>query len=73
MRFKLSKAPRIKIKYASKKSIDSMLVMVYPRMYCPRCGSVDIGLERLAGGEAIWECRDCLADFRLVFPARNRF
>ena len=46
---------------------------VYPGLYCPRCGSMEIGLKKFAGENAIWDCRDCRADFRLEFPKNNRF
>jgi len=70
MRFKLKKEPKIKLKYPSN---ENLLTAKYPRMYCPRCGSVEIGLKRLTKSEAIWDCRDCSVDFRLIFPSRSRF
>lgn len=70
MRFNLRKEPKIKIKLPYK---ESLLAAVYPRMYCPRCGSMEIGLKMLTKGEAIWDCRECGADFRLIFPTSARF
>jgi ribosomal protein L37AE/L43A len=70
MRFKLKKDPGIKLRYPFK---ETMLAAVYPKMYCPRCGSMEIGLKKLTRGEAIWDCRECGADFRLVFPSNDRF
>ncbi len=70
MRFKLTREPKIKLKYHPG---EQLLAAVYPRMYCPRCGSVDIELRRLTKSGAIWECGDCDANFRLIFPKATRF
>lgn len=70
MRIKLRKQPRIKLKYPLKENLPAA---VYPRMYCPRCGSMEIGLKMLTKSEAIWDCRECGADFRLLFPSSDRF
>jgi len=70
MSTRLKREPKIKLKYSSN---ENLLAAVYPRMYCPRCGSMEIGLKRLTKSEAIWECRDCDVNFRLVFPSRSRF
>ena len=47
--------------------------IVYPRMYCPHCGSLNIDLKQLSDSEPIWECWDCAGEFRLTFPVRRRF
>jgi len=70
MRFNLKKKPGIRLNHSLH---QSMLAAVYPRMYCPRCGSMEIGLKMLAKNEAIWDCRECGADFRLMFPVSSRF
>ena len=49
------------------------LAAVYPGLNCPRCRSLEIGLMMFFNGDAIWECRDCRAEFRLLFPSHNRF
>ena len=49
------------------------LAAVYPGLYCPRCGSDEIGLKLFYHGDAIWGCRDCRADFKLNFPNKTRF
>jgi hypothetical protein len=49
------------------------LAAVYPGLQCPRCRSREIGLMMFFKGDAIWECRDCKAEFRLLFPSYNRF
>lgn len=46
---------------------------IYPRMYCPRCGSLNIHLRQLSEGEPIWECWECAVTFRLQFPIGSRF
>jgi hypothetical protein len=51
----------------------AMLETTYPRLYCPRCGSYEIGLRRFDGNQAIWGCRDCAAYFMLGFPGEKRF
>lgn len=50
-----------------------LLAAVYPGLYCPRCGSRNIALKMLAGENAIWDCWDCSADFKLEFPKQTRF
>jgi transposase-like protein len=70
MRINFKKEPKIKLKYPLQ---EKLLAAVYPRMYCPRCGSKEIGLKMLTQSEAIWDCRECGADFRLLFPASARF
>jgi transposase-like protein len=52
---------------------DTRLSTVYPQLYCPRCGSYEIGLRQFDGAEAIWGCRDCAATYALEFPRRRRF
>jgi transposase-like protein len=52
---------------------DSLLSTSYPSLYCPRCGSYEIGLRRLIGDSAVWGCRDCNAMFTLDFPHEKRF
>jgi transposase-like protein len=52
---------------------DRKLATVYPQLYCPRCGSYEIGLRRFQGDEAIWGCRDCAVLFTLNFPDHSRF
>jgi ribosomal protein L37AE/L43A len=70
MRLKPRKEPEMRFNAAAK---NPLLAAVYPGLYCPRCGSKEIGLKRLAAENAIWGCRDCMADFRLVFPRNKRF
>ncbi len=70
MKINFRKTPKIKLKYSEHQMI---LAAAYPSMYCPRCNSNEIGLRQLSNGEAIWECRDCFADFRLLFPPNKRF
>ncbi|UCE67274.1 MAG: hypothetical protein JSU85_04475 [Candidatus Zixiibacteriota bacterium] len=70
MRFKFKREPKIKLKY---KPNENLLAAIYPKMYCPRCGSVEIGLKRLIKSDAVWECRECDVNFRLVFPSNSRF
>jgi hypothetical protein len=70
MSFKLKREPKIRLKYLSN---ENLLAAVYPGMYCPRCGSTEIGPKRLTKNEVIWECRDCDVDFRLIFPPSSRF
>ncbi len=52
---------------------DKALATIYPQLYCPRCGSYEIGLRRFSGDQAIWGCRDCAALFMLNFPDHSRF
>jgi len=52
---------------------NSMLATTYPQLYCPRCGSYEIGLRQLLGADAVWGCRDCSAQFTLEFPGGRRF
>ena len=52
---------------------NETLVATYPQLYCPRCGSYEIGLRRLIDEQILWGCRDCLADFTLAFPREKRF
>jgi ribosomal protein L37AE/L43A len=50
-----------------------MPTVIYPQLYCPKCGSYEIGLRRLEESQAIWGCRDCSSDFTLEFPRQRRF
>ncbi|HBC47892.1 MAG TPA: hypothetical protein DCZ43_12660 [candidate division Zixibacteria bacterium] len=52
---------------------DAMLETIYPQLYCPRCGSYEIGLRHFHGEQAVWGCRDCAVLFALEFPRQNRF
>lgn len=52
---------------------NNMLNIVYPQLYCPRCGSYEIGLRRFNDNQAIWGCRDCSAQFALDFSGQKRF
>jgi transposase-like protein len=52
---------------------DLKLSTAYPQLYCPRCGSYEIGLRQFDGAEAIWGCLDCAASFALNFPRQRRF
>ncbi|OGC90544.1 MAG: hypothetical protein A2W25_00465 [candidate division Zixibacteria bacterium RBG_16_53_22] len=52
---------------------DTKFSIAYPQLYCPGCGSYEIGLRQFQGTEAIWGCRDCTANFALDFPRRRRF
>jgi ribosomal protein L37AE/L43A len=52
---------------------EQKLSAVYPQLYCPRCGSYEIGLRQFDGPDAIWGCRDCAAAFALDFPKERRF
>ncbi len=70
MKFKLKREPKIKLNHPSN---ENLLAAVYPGMYCPRCGSVEIGLKRLTKSDAIWDCRECTVNFRLIFPSYSRF
>ena len=70
MKLKSRRAPKLEFNTSSDRLL---LAAVYPGLYCPRCGSKEIGLKKLAGENAIWGCRDCSADFRLEFPKINRF
>lgn len=70
MRLKLRKEIEMRFNAAPEKLL---LAAVYPGLYCPRCGSKEIGLKRLVAENAIWGCRDCMADFRLEFPKSKRF
>ncbi len=54
-------------------AVETRLSTVYPQLYCPRCGSYEIGLRQFEGAEAIWGCRDCAASFTLDFPRQRRF
>jgi transposase-like protein len=54
-------------------SNENLLTTTYPQLYCPRCGSYEIGLRKLKGTEAIWGCKDCTAEFTLDFPGHRRF
>ena len=70
MKLKPKKDPEMKFNAAPERLL---LAAVYPGLYCPRCGSKEIGLKRLAAENTIWGCRDCSADFRLEFPTSKRF
>jgi ribosomal protein L37AE/L43A len=70
MKFKTEKMPKMEFRTGTERL---SMAAVYPGLYCPRCGSTEIGLKRLAGENAIWGCRDCSADFRLEFPKNSRF
>jgi hypothetical protein len=70
MKLKSGEVPRREFDTAPERLL---LAAVYPGLYCPRCGSIEIGLKRLAGERAIWGCRDCSVDFRLEFPENDRF
>ena len=70
MRIRLGKKPGMRLNYDFAGRIPAV---VYPRMYCPLCGSLNIDLKQLSDSEPIWECWDCAADFRLTFPLRRRF
>jgi ribosomal protein L37AE/L43A len=70
MRYNLRKDLKKKPRYIAGKEL---LAAVYPRIYCPRCGSKDIGLLMFSGNDAIWECRECDVNFRLIFPTQSRF
>lgn len=70
MKLKSRKEPEMKFNTPPERLL---LAAVYPGLYCPRCGSREIGLKRLAGENAIWGCRECMADFRLEFPKSKRF
>jgi hypothetical protein len=52
---------------------NNTLTAIYPQLYCPRCGSYEIGLRRLYNNEIIWGCRDCAVLFNLDFPRSKRF
>jgi len=52
---------------------NSMLAAIYPQLYCPRCGSYEIGLRKFDDDQAIWGCRECAALFNLDFPGQRRF
>ena len=52
---------------------EGLLATTYPQLYCPRCGSYEIGLRKLLASEAIWGCKDCSAEFILDFPGHRRF
>jgi transposase-like protein len=52
---------------------DNKLNVAYPQLYCPRCGSYEIGLRRFVNDQAVWGCRDCAASFTLDFPRQRRF
>jgi hypothetical protein len=52
---------------------DRILAIIYPQLYCPRCGSYEIGLRQLVRTSAVWGCKDCAALFTLDFPGRRRF
>jgi transposase-like protein len=51
----------------------NVLETIYPQLYCPRCGSYEIGLRRFQGERAVWGCRDCAVLFTLDFPGKMRF
>lgn len=70
MKLKPKKEPKMKFNMAPERLL---LAAVYPGLYCPRYGSKEIGLRRLAGENAICGCRECMADFRLEFPESKRF
>lgn len=70
MKLNPKRAPGMRFNAAPERLLP---VAVYPGLYCPRCGSKEIGLIRLVGESAIWGCRDCKADFRLEFPKNDRF
>ena len=70
MKSELKRVPKMEFSTTPERLL---LVAVYPGLYCPRCGSKEIGLKRLAGENAIGGCRDCSADFRLEFPRSIRF
>lgn len=70
MKLKSKRAPKMRFNAAPERLLPAA---VYPGLYCPRCGSNEIGLKKLVGENAIWGCRDCKADFRLEFPKNNRF
>jgi hypothetical protein len=52
---------------------SEVLGTTYPKLYCPRCGSYEIGLRHFNGDRAVWGCRDCAVFFTLDFPADKRF
>jgi transposase-like protein len=52
---------------------DSRLATTYPQLYCPRCGSYEIGLRKLLASEAVWGCKECSSEFILDFPGHRRF
>jgi predicted RNA-binding Zn-ribbon protein involved in translation (DUF1610 family) len=52
---------------------QEVLETTYPQLYCPRCGSYEIGLRKFQGDQAVWGCRDCAVLFKLDFPGHNRF
>ena len=54
-------------------SDTNVLNIVYPQLYCPRCGSYEIGLRRFNDNQAIWGCRECSVQFTLDFPMQKRF
>ncbi len=70
MKLKTNKLPELKFNAAPERVL---LAAIYPGLYCPRCGSMEIGLKRFEGENAIWGCRDCSADFKLEFPKNDRF
>jgi len=70
MKTNLPTAPAVKPEF----SLPGVtLAAKYPGMYCPRCNSKEIGLKMFYKGDAIWECRDCRVDFKLIFPNQIRF
>jgi ribosomal protein L37AE/L43A len=69
MKFK-SKRPVMKFQ---RKVYQPALALIYPGLYCPRCGSQDIGVEKIITDSAIWNCRECMAEFKLVVPRQGRF
>lgn len=70
MRIRFGNEPGIKsnINFA-----DDTPAVIYPRMYCPRCGSLNIHLRQISESEPIWECWECAANFKLQFPLTRRF
>jgi len=69
MKFK-SKRPVMKF---YRKIYAPALAIVYPGLYCPRCGSQEIGVERIIKDDAVWGNKECSANFRLLFPRQGRF
>lgn len=49
------------------------MAAAYPSLYCPRCGSYEIGLRMFLSNDAIWGCRDYQVLFALEFPSQFRF
>ncbi len=54
MKLNLKRAPKMRFNAAPERLLQAA---VYPGLYCPRCGSKEIGLKKLVGENAIWGCR----------------